>query len=72
MGLGHRFEFVSDKPYIISQFGFKGNSTFHTAFFRLSYNSLDKTVFPRIGVQMEGELARVFTRMPMWIFYTKE
>ncbi|MES1219174.1 MAG: patatin-like phospholipase family protein, partial [Bacteroidota bacterium] len=63
-GIGHRFEWTRYKPTIASNFGFTGDNNFSTLFAYIKYNSLDRNIFPRKGIKLEAEAARVLRQDP--------
>ncbi|MCW3120032.1 MAG: Patatin [Chitinophagaceae bacterium] len=63
-GIGHRFEWTRYKPTIANGFVFTGDSHFSTLFAYLKYNSLDRNIFPRKGIKLEAEAARVLQQDP--------
>jgi len=63
-GIGHRFEWTRYKPTIASGTVFTGNSHFSSLFAYLKYNSLDRNIFPRKGIKLEAEGARVLQQDP--------
>lgn len=58
-GPGTRFEWVRYVPTISSSTELKGNNNFFTHFFFIGHNSLDKAVFPKRGVKLDGEASWV-------------
>jgi NTE family protein len=59
VGAGHRFEWLRYNPTLSRTTEFKGRSNFNSFFVYLRHNSLDRVNFPRRGVKIEAEAARV-------------
>ena len=59
VGIGHRFEWLRYNPTLSRTAEFKGRSNFNSFFVYLKHNSLDRVNFPRRGIKIEAEAARV-------------
>ncbi len=69
IGGGYRWEWLKYKPALSSAFQFSGNNSFHTNYLYLRHNSLDKTVYPRRGVNLEAEGDWVYRQDPEVTFF---
>ena len=64
IGAGHRFEWAHYTPKIAKGIEFKGSNSYNSLYSFVAFNSLDRSVFPRKGVKLYGEAARVLTQHP--------
>ncbi|MBC7851130.1 MAG: patatin-like phospholipase family protein [Chitinophagaceae bacterium] len=64
IGGGLRFEWIKYKPTIATAFEIRGKNDYLTAFVHWGINTLDRSVLPRRGVKMDGEIGRVFNQSP--------
>ncbi len=58
-GIGHKFEWLTYHPRIASGIEVRGSNAFSSFFTYLHHNSLDRSIFPKRGLKIEVELARV-------------
>jgi len=58
-GAGHKFEWLKYNPKISSGLEVKGSNRFSSFFTYIRHNSLDRVSYPRKGVKVEAEFARV-------------
>lgn len=58
-GIGHKFEWLTYNPKISSGIEVRGSNSFSSFFTYIHHNSLDRTVFPKKGLRIELDLARV-------------
>jgi NTE family protein len=70
IGAGHKFEWLHYTPKITKQFEFKGSNSYNTLYGYIEHNSLDRSIFPRKGIKVEAEGARVFEQHPAITFFT--
>jgi NTE family protein len=64
IGAGHRFEWIKYNPRISNGVALKGSNKFSTFFGYIKHNTLDRPIFPRRGVRLEGEMSRVSRQQP--------
>jgi NTE family protein len=64
IGLGTRYERIRFNPFITSNLQLQGKNNFPTSFFFLSYNSLDRAIYPKSGVKLEFEADLVYKQKP--------
>ncbi|MBS1668425.1 MAG: patatin-like phospholipase family protein [Bacteroidetes bacterium] len=64
VGAGTRFEWVNYNPSINSSIEFQGSNRFLTSYVFLKQNSLDRVVYPKHGVKIDGEFGWVYTQSP--------
>ncbi len=69
VGVGERFETISYKPAIISDFQFSGNNNFFTTYLFIAHNSLDKVVYPRRGIKINAEFGIIESQDPTISFF---
>jgi NTE family protein len=64
IGVGHKFEWLRYSPTISKGLEFKGSNNFTSTYVYLAHNSLDRSIYPRKGVKLEAEAARVARQHP--------
>ncbi len=64
IGAGHRFEWVKYNPRVSTGLALKGSNRFSTFYGYIKHNTLDRPVFPRTGIKLEAEIARVSKQHP--------
>ena len=69
VGAGTRFEWVRYNPSLQSVFEIRGKNEFATSYGFLSVNTLNKSIFPRRGVKIDGEFGWVYDQDPAVDFY---
>jgi NTE family protein len=69
IGIGSRSEAVEYQPFVISDLSFEGKNKFSSGYAFFNYNTLDKVNFPKRGIKLEAEAARVFSQKPRVQFF---
>ncbi|MBI1783256.1 MAG: patatin-like phospholipase family protein [Sphingobacteriales bacterium] len=69
IGLGQRFEYVTNKPKINAAFDYSGNNSFVVGYLFLAQNNLDKTDYPHRGVKLNTVFEWVGTQHPRVDFF---
>lgn len=64
VGLGTRYEWIKYKPSIQSVLEIEGKNEFVTSYIYAAVNTLDKSIYPRRGWKVDGELGWVFNQSP--------
>jgi NTE family protein len=69
IGVGQRFEYVTNKPKINAAFDYKGNNRFIAAYFFIAKNTLDRTDYPHRGIKLNANLEWIGTQSSNIDFY---
>lgn len=64
IGIGQKFEWLRYTPTISKGLEFKGSNNFMSTYGYLALNSLDRSIYPKKGVKLEAEAARVARQHP--------
>jgi NTE family protein len=71
LGAGTRYEWIHYDPSIPSSFELDGKNEFLTTYGYLGVNTLDRSVYPRRGLKIDGEFGFVYNQSPDITFYSE-
>jgi NTE family protein len=69
LGIGSRYEWIKYTPTIQSVFQIKGRNEFIASFAYFSINTLNKPVYPKRGLRIDGQIERITNQTPEISFF---